>query len=371
LVAGDFAPHGGMDRANHALAAFLAGEGDPVELVTHRASADLAALPGLTVRRVPRPLGSHFLGGWWLSLAGRSRARSAGARVVVNGGNCAFPDANWVHYVHAAYRPELPASRLRRWKSRLERPLNLRAERAAVRAARVVVCNSQRTRRDVIERLCVPPERTVTVYYGCDPARFRPASPAERDALRERLGWLADRPVVLFIGALGDRRKGFDTLFEAWRLLCREPQWDALLAVVGRGAELPLWERRTADAGLADRVRFLGFREDVPDLVRAADALAHPARYEAYGLGVHEALCCGLPAIVSASAGVAERYPAALSDLLLTDPDSATELADRLRHWRANREAFADRVRPLADNLRVRTWADMARDIRDTILAST
>jgi glycosyltransferase involved in cell wall biosynthesis len=111
---------------------------------------------------------------------------------------------------------------------------------------------------------------------------------------------------------LGDRRKGFDTLFNAWRLLCREPDWDAIIAAVGPGAELPFWETRVADAGLRDNIRFLGFRTDVPALVRAAEALVRPARYEAYGQGVHEAVCRGLPAIVSASAGIAERYPADL-----------------------------------------------------------
>jgi glycosyltransferase involved in cell wall biosynthesis len=371
LVAGDFVLHGGMDRANYALAAFLARAGDRVELVTHSAAAELTALPSVVVHCVTRPIGSHFLGSWWLARAGRRHARSSGTRVVVNGGNCPIPAANWVHYVHAAYHPELPVSPLQRWKLRLTRLIDLRTEQAAARAAEVVICNSNRTRRDVIEHLGVAPERAATIYYGCDSTLFRPAGRAESECLRERLGWPTSRPVALFVGALGDRRKGFDTLFHAWELLSREPGWDALLAVVGRGAELPLWKRRATDAGLGDRVRFLGFRKDMPDLVRAADALVHPARYEAYGLGVHEALCCGLPGIVSASAGVAERYPADLSDLLLTDPDDANELADRLRNWRANCEALATRVRPLADRLRARTWDDMARDIRDTILSGT
>jgi glycosyltransferase involved in cell wall biosynthesis len=291
-------------------------------------------------------------------------------KVVVNGGNCPVPAANWMHYVHAAYRPELPASRLRRWKGRLTRPIDLRAERAAARVAPVVICNSERTRQDVIERLGVAPERAATIYCGCDGALFRPAAHVERESLRERLGWPAGRPVVLFVGALGDRRKGFDTLFAAWQLLCRNPGWDALLAVAGRGAELPLWEKRAAHVGLSEHIRFLGFRTDVPDLMRAADALAHPARYEAYGLGVQEAVCCGLPAIVSASAGVAERYPANLADLLLEDPDDVHELADRLRQWRANCESFVARLRPLSDALRAWSWDNMARDIRAAILAA-
>ncbi|HUR54060.1 MAG TPA: glycosyltransferase family 4 protein, partial [Gemmataceae bacterium] len=245
--------------------------------------------------------------------------------------------------------------------SRVERALERRAERAAVRAARVVVCNSDRTRRDVVEKLGANPDRAVTVYYGTDPARFRPASDAERGDFRARFGWPADRPVVMFVGALGDRRKGFDTLFGAWSRLCKEPSWDAVLVVVGRGAELPAWEDRTRSAGLTERVRFLGFRTDVPDLLRAADALVSPTRYEAYGLGVHEALCCGLPAVVSAGAGVAERYPPELSDLLLGDSEDAADLASRLRRWRDDVSGSRDRVRPLGERLRAHTWDDMGR----------
>ena len=371
LVSGDFVTTGGMDRANHALASFLARDGHPVELVTHRATLDLTALPDVSVRIVSKPLGYNFLSRWLLERAGRRAGkvrRAAGGRIVVNGGNCAFPDANWVHYVHAAYCPDVPASRLRQLKAWVERPMNLRAERAAVRLARVVVCNSDRTRCDVIEKLGVAPDRAVTVYYGTDPQLFHPAAPQTRAALRERFGWPEARPVVLFIGAMGDRRKGFDTLFAAWQVLCSEASWDAVLVAVGSGAELPIWKARATAAGLADRFRFLGFRTDVPDLLRAADALVHPARYEAYGLGVHEALCCGLPAIVSAVAGVAERYTPDLADLILTDPESPAELAARLQHWRANMKLLAARVRPFSDELRARTWAVMAREIRDTIL---
>ena len=54
----------------------------------------------------------------------------------------------------------------------------------------------------------------------------------------------------------------------------------------------------------------------MPTVFAACDLLIHPARYEAYGLAVHEALCRGLPALVSATAGVAERYPEDLGQLL-------------------------------------------------------
>jgi glycosyltransferase involved in cell wall biosynthesis len=178
------------------------------------------------------------------------------------------------------------------------------------------------------------------------------------------LGWPGDVPVVSFIGALGDRRKGFDTLFEAWRQLCTGERWDAQLAVVGIGAELPVWQQRAHDAGLIGAICFLGFRSDVPRILAASDALVAPTRYEAYGLGVQEALCCGLPAFVSRSAGVAERYPTHLHDLLLLeDPNDAAALADRLRHWRPEREKYRTVMADFADQLRAYTWDDMAEQI--------
>ena len=90
--------------------------------------------------------------------------------------------------------------------------------------------------------------------------------------------------------------------------------------------------------------------------------LVHPARYEAYGLAVHEALCCGVPALVSASAGVAERYPAVLGSLLLDDPNSASEMAARLRSWRGD-TSIAAHAAALGERLRARSWDDMGQEI--------
>ena len=114
---------------------------------------------------------------------------------------------------------------------------------------------------------------------------------------------------------------------------------------------------------MAARVKFLGFRQDVPALLAACDALVHPARYEAYGLSVQEALCRGLPALVSAAAGVAERYPAELHGLLIPDPDDAADLACRLQTWRRDRERIRAQVARLSESLRSHTWDQMAAQI--------
>ena len=229
------------------------------------------------------------------------------------------------------------------------------------RAARVVVCNSRRTASDVVHRLVVEPDRVRVVYLGVDAGRFYSVTQAERVAARLQLGW-EDRPWVGFVGQLGNRIKGFDTLYAAWRGLCHDPRWDANLAVVGGGADLPGWAAQAATHGLAGRIRFLGYRTDVPDILAACDALAHPARYDAYGMAVHEAICRGLPVVVSSAAGVSERYPSELADLVVPDPDDPGELADRLWAWRRDMEGWPGRVAGLATTLRAYTWDDMAAD---------
>ncbi|MEO8076518.1 MAG: glycosyltransferase family 4 protein [Acidobacteriota bacterium] len=365
LIAGDFTPLGGMDRANHALASSLAAApGAEVHLVAHRVWRDLEQQKSVHVDLVRRPFGSHFAGGPFLAAEGQRRAkRFTGGCVIANGGNADAGDVTWVHYLHAAYAPRAAGIRAR-FQGRAMHQYYLAHERRALTRARIVLCNSQRTASDVHQRLGIGTDRTRVVYYGSDPEGFAVVSDAERASARQELGWAADRPVVLFIGALGDRRKGFDRVFTAWQELCRDPGWDADLAVAGHGGELSRWRRLAAEAGLGRRITFLGFRNDVSRVLAAADALVHPARYEAYGLGVHEALCRGLPAIVSAAAGVAELYPADLSDLLIQDVEDTTEIAERLHRWRGDMAGSAARVRAFADRLRSRTWADMSADIR-------
>ncbi len=365
LVAGDFTPCGGMDMANFALARYLS-RAVKVHLVAHSVSPELTALPNVRLHAVPRPFGVHRFGEPILrSTAGRVQ-RSLAAhdlRTVANGGNADLGDLNWVHYVHAAFEPVAVglSNRLKvAWKHRRY----VAEERQALARARVVICNSSRTADDLVRLGGVARDRTRVVYYGIDQSTFGPVHAAEREASRRALGLSPDRRLALFVGALGDRRKGFDTLFGAWLALCRRKDWDVDLVVAGTGAELDVWKARGARELPEGRMRFLGFRRDMPAVFAACDVLIHPARYEAYGLGVHEALCRGLPAIVTATAGVAERYPADLDGLLLQNPESVTELTERLAAWRED-ESIAGRVAEFGARLRARTWDHMAHEIAE------
>ncbi len=362
IVAGDLVRTGGMDAANFYLARHLAQGNTDVHVVAHRVDPELADMPGVHWHRVAKPLGSYLLGEGRLHRAGRHWARRVadqGGHQVVNGGNCPSSDTNWVHYVHAGHPPELAAPPLRRALARWMHRRHVTAERRELTAARLVIANSDRTRRELMERVGVAAARIHTVYYGTDAAWHRPPTAAERRQARERLGWSDARPGLAFVGALGDRRKGFDIVFAAWNELCRDPDWDARLVVAGSGRELPAWRRRTEAAGLDRHIRFLGFTPDVRAVLWACDGIVAPARYEAYGLAVHEAVSCGLAAIVSPDSGVAER----LSGLEPLQPERADDtgaLAAALRRWRAAPDTWAQVADTLSAQLRAWSWDDMA-----------
>lgn len=367
LVTGDFVKTGGMDRANFALADYLARLGEKVHLVAHRVADNLLLYPHVKFHQVPKLANSYLLSSPllnWIGCWQAQRLLVEGGKVVVNGGNCQWGNVNWVHYVHAAYQPNYQVDLLRQFKGAVSHKMFLYAEKRAFTSARVIIVNSNRTKRDLIKKLAIPEQKLHVVYYGIDPQIFYPATSAERAVLRQQLGWSEDKAIVVFIGALGDRRKGFDTLFTAWQKLCKSSDWNAELVVIGVGTELTEWQSRAAVAGISN-IRFLGFRTDVANLLRAADCLVAPTRYEAYGLGVHEALCCGLPAIVSADAGVAERYPPHLQDLLLPNPEDAVDLATHLQKWDKDKKYYSNLVLSLSQKLRDYTWDDMAKSILD------
>ncbi|MFP3714112.1 glycosyltransferase family 4 protein [Puerhibacterium sp. TATVAM-FAB25] len=136
-------------------------------------------------------------------------------------------------------------------------------------------------------------DRTVVVPNGVDTDRFRPPTPAERAAARERAGVPDGALHLVFVGHEPDR-KG---LYLALGALARLP--GARLTAVGGTADVVATVRRRAAAlGVADRVATPGVADPLPYLA-AADALVLPSAYEANALVVLEALACGVPVVAT------------------------------------------------------------------------
>lgn len=149
----------------------------------------------------------------------------------------------------------------------------------------------------------------------------------------------ADQPILLAAGRLHEN-KGFDVLLEA---LCKVQS--ATLWLAGDGPLRRALTDQAAALGVAERVRFLGWRQDVGALMQAADLFICPSRHEGLGSIVVEAWFRRVPLIATASQGPAElitdgetgrltpiddaaALAAAIQDLLHT-PERARELAAR------------------------------------------
>lgn len=367
LISGDFVPYGGMDAGNWALARHLATDPNlELHLVAHRIHDDLTSQPSVRFHQVQKPLRSNFLGFPCIANEGRQVSRSLqsrGVRTLVNGGNCSIHDASWVHYLHAAHQPitgNRTASRISAW---IHHQVYLRCEQRWLPRNQLVFANSARTKADILKHYPIEPQRIQVLYYGSDPTRFYPASKQERADIRTQLGLDPKAAIAIFIGALGDRRKGFDLVYRAWQTLRSRGAFNLNLIVIGAGQEADHWKTLSAADGLESHIRFLGFRTDVERWLRASDLMIHPARYEAYGLAVQEALCCGIPAIVSAHAGVVERFSEALRPLQLNTPESASELTDKIALWIKHQSEFAEEASKVGDVLRETSWSRMAQQM--------
>jgi glycosyltransferase involved in cell wall biosynthesis len=173
------------------------------------------------------------------------------------------------------------------------------------------------------QRLRIAPHATA-IGNGRDPAIFHP-DPAARARIRAALGTPADRVVVVIVSRLV-RHKGHPELLAAMRGL------DVELWVVGdrltsdHGADL---EPAFADAGLGDRLRRLGYREDIPALLAAADIFALPSHFEGLPMSVIEAMLTGLPVIATDIRGPREQVVPGETGLLVP-PATTQPLADAL-----------------------------------------
>ena len=195
---------------------------------------------------------------------------------------------------------------------------------------------------ELVSDLGWPAEKVEVVYNAVDVERAAvPAPPG----LRAQLGGSETRPLVLTPARL-NAQKGHDTLLEA---IAELPE--ALFLLAGDGPERERLEARAAELGVTERVRFLGRREDVPQLLAACDVFALPSLYEGSSLAVLEAMAAGI-AIVSSAIGGTEELIEDGRGGLLVPPGDAAALAAALRRLLADpelREELAARARERVD----------------------
>lgn len=286
-IAGIKQAHSRPGKARYALAAIMTAMAQPVDVV--------------------------FCGHLHMATLAAAIARLKGARLIIQ-----------MHGIEAWTRPS-------------------RVRHAAVEAADLVLCVSRYTRARVLHWAAIAPERVLVLPNAVGDAYI----PGDGARLRAELG-LSNRRVLLTVGRMDSREqyKGQDRVIEAMPALVGDG-YDLAYVIVGEGEDQWRLRALARDAGLADRVRFLGGVEPgrLAELYRMADLFVMPSTGEGFGIAFIEAMASGTPALGLPAAGA----PDALADgelgTLATQDELATTIARMLDRPRRDPRELSEAVR--------------------------
>ncbi|MFJ3511969.1 glycosyltransferase family 4 protein [Streptomyces luteogriseus] len=260
---------------------------------------------------------------------------------------CADADLVHAHGLHASFRTVLALSGRRvrtplvvTWHDRAHadgaRAHMLRVlERRVVKAATVVLG----TTSPLVDRARLTGARDARLAAVALPGPRRPLEPDDPDRLRPKvraeLGAIG-RPLLIAVGSL-ERHRGYDVLLDAaraWRRLDPVP----LVVIAGEGSLRAELQGRIEEEGLP--VRLIGRRDDVTDLLAAADLALLPSRWEARSVLAQEALHARVPLVATNVGGIPELVGDAAELVPYGDAKALAESVVRLLGDQARRDAL-------------------------------
>jgi glycosyltransferase involved in cell wall biosynthesis len=209
-------------------------------------------------------------------LYGGFAARAAGARAALgflSAFACQVPDRSYT------FLPQPLATVSRR---------NVYRNRLAARLMRAIVTVAPSLGRRFCQFNDVPVEKLRVIPYAADLRSIDAVTPARAEAFREAIGLRADDVVIGSVGRLVEQ-KDYPTQLRAFAM-----------AIVGDGPLRSTLEQMAVVLGIADRVKFLGERNDVPAFLKSIDLFALASKFEPFGVALLEAKAAGLPIVATA-----------------------------------------------------------------------
>ena len=274
-------------------------------------------LPATPLARPERGLRGHFMRLIWVQTALRVRARAAGIEALLNMVPEAIlgspiPQVTVVHDLLPLFFPAEYPRQQYYFRSLVPRVL---------RSSRVLVADSESTRRDITQSYGIAPDKVRVIYPGYDPDTYS-ANGSDRP-LRSVEG-----SYLLYVGNLLPH-KNLLSLLDALAILRRRRRARLIIRGDGQPAYARAVRERVETLGLGDLVSFQGYAAEgaLRDLYAGAVCLVLPSLREGFGLPVLEAMACGTPVITSSSSSLPEVGGDAA---LRVDPHDAIDLADAM-----------------------------------------
>jgi glycosyltransferase involved in cell wall biosynthesis len=161
--------------------------------------------------------------------------------------------------------------------------------------------------------------KIAVVPTGIELDRFEPGR--GRDQVRKELGYPDEKLVVGTIARLSEVRKGIDYFLQAAAAVA--PGFpDAEFVIVGEGWMRPQFEAQARDLGIAERVRFTGWRSDIPEVLAALDVFVMPSLHEGGPTTVLEAMAMAKPTVATNVGMVPEVIDDGRTGLIVPTADS-------------------------------------------------
>lgn len=166
---------------------------------------------------------------------------------------------------------------------------------------------------------------------GVDLSRYNCS--CSRVEKRSQLGISEDDILLLSVGEL-EKRKNHELIIKA---LAKQKNPDVKCVICGKGSLEKKLKNLVSSLGLENRVIFLGYRQDIPEIMLASDIYAHPSIREGLGIASLEAMASGLPLICSNTRGISDYIENGVNGFMCK-PDDVDSFAHNLEKLASDKD---------------------------------
>lgn len=366
LIKGD-----GQGRVNYEVACEAIRRGHHVTVLASKIAPELEKQSSIVVVPISAKVPTELIRNMVFAYKSTNWLRKHRDRVDLIKSNGAITwadsDVNAVHFVHNSWLKFSKLEAIASNKKNILNPyqylynsyqwlytkLNARWEQQAFDNTKIVVAVSDKVAKD-LQEIGIPQNAIRVISNGVDIEEFSPGNGGSRQTWNLPDGV----PLAMFAGDIRLPRKNLDTVLKA---LVEVP--DLHLAVVGVTDGSP-YPQLAKSLGIDDRVHFLGFRRDVPALMKAVDFFVFPSRYEPFGLVITEAMATGLPVITASCTGAAPLITPE-AGIVLPHPDDSKALAQAMQKLSVNPDLRSNMGRTAREIALQHTWKSMAQQYVD------
>lgn len=263
---------------------YYTSKGHEVHLIVSKIDAEVVIpssvqIHQVNLKRVPKPIRM-----WFFNKGLKSIMEESSFDLSVSLGRTSHQNLVMCPGTHLGYMKALGF----RFQGPIDR-MNVYLDKLAYRYSKLVLAASEQIKDELMRYAHVPESKIRVLYPPTDVARFNQSGINRKREWRTKYGFSTTKKSLLFV-TTGNHLKGYDFLLKLMAKLVNEPIELIIAGVKPIHTELK-------------NVKYVGYSENVNELMWAADALVHPAKYEAYAQVVSESLLCGIPVVVSHMVG--------------------------------------------------------------------